>query len=50
MSVVRGRAVHTFLAAAALPGGADTARIVKQLGVSTNRNASVIRAIAKRWC
>jgi len=48
--VVRGRAVHTFLAAAAPLGGADTARFAKQLGVSTNRNATVIRAIAQRWC
>jgi uncharacterized protein (DUF1697 family) len=48
--VVRGRAVHTFLSTAAPPGGPNTARFTKLLGVSTNRNAGVIRAIAERWC
>ncbi|KAA9151736.1 DUF1697 domain-containing protein [Microbacterium lushaniae] len=48
--VVRGRAVHTFHAAVAPPDGGDTGRVVKLLGVSTNRNATVIHAIAQRWC
>ncbi|MCR2808331.1 MULTISPECIES: DUF1697 domain-containing protein [unclassified Microbacterium] len=48
--VVRGRAVHTFLSATAPLGGAATTKFAKQLGVSTNRNATVIRAIAQRWC
>jgi uncharacterized protein (DUF1697 family) len=48
--VVRGGAVHTFLATAAPAGGGDTAGLAKLLGVSTNRNATVINAISQRRC
>ena len=50
--VVRGRAVHLLLTG---PDGYHLARlgndfVEKRLGVATNRNLTVIRALAERWC
>lgn len=48
--VVRGRAVHALL----VPGYEDAdlpaLRVAKLLGVNTTRNATVIAAIATKWC
>lgn len=49
-AVVRGRAVHMLY-----PEGYGTARftnaqVEKALGVSTNRNLTVIRAVVTKWC
>lgn len=48
--VVTGRAVHTLLAPGTSLAGAPVPGIAKLLGVATNRNATVITAIAARWC
>lgn len=48
--VVRGRAVHTFFEEGAPLGGPGAAKVARLVGVSTNRNATVIRAVAQRWC
>lgn len=48
--VVDGRAVHVLaLTSRAVPRPATPA-LVRALGVATDRNASVIRAIAEKWC
>jgi uncharacterized protein (DUF1697 family) len=48
--VVRGRAVHVFAAADAPLGGPSPRAPATPLGVSTNRNARVVQAVAERWC
>lgn len=48
--VVRGRAVHTFFREGAPLGGPGAAKVARLIGVSTSRNATVIRAVAQRWC
>lgn len=47
---VRGRALHTLVQPGNDSAGAVNAAVAKLLGVSTTRNASVIAAIAARWC
>lgn len=47
---VRGRALHTLVQPGTDSAGAVGAAVAKMLGVSTTRNASVIDAIAARWC
>ncbi|HEX6150659.1 DUF1697 domain-containing protein [Nocardioides sp.] len=49
-AVVRGRAVHLLLGGAYHEAGLDNAAVEKALGVATNRNVTVIRAIAEKWC
>jgi len=47
---VRDRAVHILLGGNYHEAGLDNAAVEKALGVATNRNVTVIRAIADRWC
>ncbi|WP_460775543.1 DUF1697 domain-containing protein [Microbacterium sp. GXF7504] len=48
--VVRGRAVHALLRAGYTPGQVDPLGAARMLGVATNRNLSVVTALAERWC
>lgn len=48
--VVRGRAVHALLEPGYQDGVVDPLGAARLLGVATNRNANVIRAIADKWC
>lgn len=48
--VVRGRAVHALLRPGYQAGQVDPLRAAKLLGVSTNRNANVVRTLAAKWC
>lgn len=48
-AVVRNRAAHLLLGPGYETGGVDPMRVEKLLGVATNRNHTVIRAIAERW-
>ena len=47
---VRGRAVHLILTDPYHHAKLTNAPIEKRLGVATNRNLKVIRAIAEKWC
>jgi uncharacterized protein (DUF1697 family) len=47
---VRGRAVHMIITDSYHHAPLTNATIEKQLGVATNRNLKVIRAIADKWC
>ncbi|HET9419764.1 MAG TPA: DUF1697 domain-containing protein [Nocardioides sp.] len=47
---VRGRAVHLVITDPYHHAKLSNATIEKQLGVATNRNLKVIRAIAEKWC
>jgi uncharacterized protein (DUF1697 family) len=49
-AVVRGRAVHLMIGGNYHEAGLGNAEVEKALGVATNRNVTVIRAIAERWC
>ncbi|MGH3345448.1 MAG: DUF1697 domain-containing protein [Nocardioides sp.] len=49
-AVVRDRAVHLLLGGGYHDAGLGNAEVEKALGVATNRNVSVIRAIAEKWC
>lgn len=48
--VVRGRAVHLLLDRPFHEVRGPTVALKRAYGVSTNRNAKVIRAIAGKWC
>jgi len=48
--VVRGRAAHALLGPAYQAGQVDPLGVAKLLGVATNRNRTVIDAIAAKWC
>jgi uncharacterized protein (DUF1697 family) len=47
---VGGRAVHLLLGANYHEAKLTNAVVEKQLGVATNRNLTVIRALADKWC
>lgn len=47
---VRGRAVHLVITDPYHQAPLTNAEIEKELGVATNRNLKVIRAIADKWC
>jgi len=47
---VGGRAVHLLLGQNYHEARLTNAVIEKQLGVATNRNLTVIRALAQKWC
>ena len=47
---VGGRAVHLLLGENYHEARLTNAVIEKQLGVATNRNLTVIRALAEKWC
>ncbi len=48
--VVRGRAVHALLLPGYHDGTVDPLGAVKLLGVATNRNLTVVRTLAEKWC
>jgi uncharacterized protein (DUF1697 family) len=48
-AVVRGRAAHLLLGEGYEAGGVDPLKAEKLLGVVTNRNHTVLRAIAEKW-
>ena len=47
---VGGRAVHLLLGANYHEARLTNATVEKHLGVATNRNLTVIRALAEKWC
>ena len=47
---VGGRAVHLLLGENYHEARLTNAVVEKQLGVATNRNLTVIRALAEKWC
>ena len=47
---VGGRAVHLMLGANYHEARLTNAAVEKHLGVATNRNVTVIRALAEKWC
>ncbi len=49
-AVVRGRAVHLLIEGDYHSATLTNAEVEKALGVATNRNATVIRTIAAKWC
>lgn len=49
-TVVRGRALHLLLDKPFHEVRGPTVALKRALGVSTNRNARVIRALADKWC
>jgi uncharacterized protein (DUF1697 family) len=48
--VVRGRAVHLLYAKPYHEARMSNVAVEKALGVATNRNAKVVRALAAKWC
>ncbi len=48
--IVRGRAAHALLRPGYQDGRVDPLGAAKHLGVATNRNATVITALAAKWC
>jgi uncharacterized protein (DUF1697 family) len=48
--VVRGRAAHALLRPGYQDGRVDPLGAAKLLGVATNRNVTVIRTLAQKWC
>lgn len=48
--VVRGRAVHALLEPGYQDGVVDPLGAAKLLGVTTNRNVTVVRTLAEKWC
>lgn len=48
--VVRGRAAHALLRPGYQNGQVDPLGATKRLGVSTNRNFTVVRTLAQKWC
>ncbi len=47
---VRGRAVHLFVMDPYHHARLTNAEVEKRLGVATNRNLTVIRAVTEKWC
>ena len=48
--VVSGRAVHLLVGESYLGATTSNAAVERLLGVATNRNATVIRAVRQKWC
>lgn len=48
--VVRGRAAHALLRPGYQDGRVDPLGAAKHLGVATNRNVTVVRTLAQKWC
>ena len=49
-AVVRGRAAHLLLGQDYHTAKLTNAPVEKHLGVATNRNVTVIRKVAEKWC
>ena len=50
VAVVRGRAAHLMLAGPYGTSRLSNVEVERALGTATNRNLSVIAALAQRWC
>ncbi|MFV0375336.1 DUF1697 domain-containing protein [Microbacterium sp.] len=48
--LVRGRAVHALLEPGYQAGNVDPLGVTPLLGDATNRNATVVRTLAQKWC
>lgn len=48
-AVVRGRAAHLLLGEGYEAGGVDPLKVEKLIGVATNRNHTVLRALRDKW-
>jgi len=48
--VIRGRVAHALLRPGYQEGRVDPLGAVKLLGVATNRNITVMRTLAEKWC
>lgn len=48
--VVRGRAAHALLRPGYQDGRVDPLGAAARLGVATNRNVTVVRTLAQKWC
>jgi uncharacterized protein (DUF1697 family) len=48
--VVRGRAVHLLVGESYLGATTGNTTVERLLGVATNRNLSVVRAVRRKWC
>ncbi|KAA9089410.1 DUF1697 domain-containing protein [Microbacterium radiodurans] len=48
--IVRGRAVHALLQPGYQDGVVDPLGAARLLGVATNRNLTVVRTLAEKWC
>jgi uncharacterized protein (DUF1697 family) len=49
-AVVRGRAVHLLVMDPYRHARLTNADVEKRLGVATNRNVTVVRALRRKWC
>lgn len=49
-AVVRGRAVHLLIDGDYHSASLTNAQVEKALGIATNRNITVIRALVEKWC
>jgi uncharacterized protein (DUF1697 family) len=49
-AVVRGRAVHLLIDGDYHSATLTNAEVEKALGVATNRNITVVRALVEKWC
>jgi uncharacterized protein (DUF1697 family) len=49
-AVVRGRAVHLLYDVPFHDAKGPNAAVTRALGVSTNRNVKVVRALVEKWC
>jgi uncharacterized protein (DUF1697 family) len=49
VAVVRGRGAHLLVVTPSARGRLSNATIEKVLGVATNRNLNVVRALAEKW-
>ena len=49
-AVVRDRAVHLLLHENYREASIENSAVEKALGVATNRNITVVRALAEKWC
>lgn len=48
--VVRGRALHQLVDGGYLAARMDSAAVERAIGVATNRNITVLRALVPKWC
>ncbi len=48
--MVRGRAVHLLLGEEYHTARLTNAEVEKAMGVATNRNVTVLRALVAKWC
>lgn len=49
-TVLDGRAAHVLIGPSYEAGNVDPTGVAKRLGVATNRNLTVVRTLAQKWC